>query len=256
MSRPAPAVLLEDVRKTLGGKTVLDGLRLAVEPAETLAILGPSGSGKSVLLKHIVGLIRPDAGRIRVCETDLATADRATLLRLRRRIGYLFQGAALLNSLTVFDNVALPLRERERPSEEEVRREVEDRLARVGLPEAADKFPAELSGGMRKRAGLARAIMGRPELLLYDEPTAGLDPPGAAAIGELLRELQRSMRLTSIVVTHDLDLVVRVADRVAFLHEGKIRMIAPRRDFERSSDPVLRDFMAAAGNVVRDRMRA
>jgi phospholipid/cholesterol/gamma-HCH transport system ATP-binding protein len=240
-----PAIALKDVRKVLGGRPVLDGLTLELQAGETLVLLGPSGSGKSVLLKHVVGLMTPDAGTVRVCGTDLARADRAALLAIRAKIGYLFQGAALLNSLTVFDNVALPVRERDGLDDEALRREVRDRLALVGLADAEGKMPAELSGGMRKRAGLARAIMGRPRVLLYDEPTAGLDPPGAAGIGGLIRDLQEKMGVTSLVVTHDMDLAFRVADRLALLNQGRIHLVGTREAFEASDDPVVRDFVLA-----------
>ena len=241
-----PAIELKNVRKELGGKTVLDDLSLEVAGGETLVLLGPSGSGKSVLLKHVVGLMSPDAGSVRICGNDLARADRATLLAIRAKIGYLFQGAALLNSLSVFDNVALPARERDGLDDDALRREVRDRLALVGLADAEGKMPAELSGGMRKRAGLARAIMGRPRVLLYDEPTAGLDPPGAAGIGGLIRDLQEKMGVTSLVVTHDMDLAFRVADRLALLHQGRVRLTGTREEFEHSDDPVVRDFVFAA----------
>jgi phospholipid/cholesterol/gamma-HCH transport system ATP-binding protein len=240
------SIELKDVRKTLGGKTVLDGVALDVLKGETLAVLGPSGSGKTVLLKHLVGLMTPDAGSIKICGTDLTTADRETWLRVRRKIGYLFQGAALLNSLTVFDNVALPVQERGDVDEADLRRQVEERLGLVGLKEAENKYPAELSGGMRKRAGLARAIMGEPEVLFYDEPTAGLDPPGAAGIGDLIQDLQEKIHVTSLVVTHDMDLAFRISDRVALLHAGKVYKVGRPEEFEQSDDPVVHGFVSAA----------
>jgi phospholipid/cholesterol/gamma-HCH transport system ATP-binding protein len=240
-----PEILLQDVHKSLGGKKVLDGISLEIRKGETLAILGPSGGGKTVLLKHLVGLLKPDSGRVEVCGVDLAHADLKRLNEVRLKIGYLFQGAALLNSLTVLENVALPLRERGSLSEEDLHKEAVERLKRVGLTDAADKVPADLSGGMRKRAGLARAIIGRPELLFYDEPSSGLDPPGATGIGDLILQLQEELQVTSVVVTHDLDLAFRVADRVAMLHEGKIYRLGSPDEFAHSDDPVIRSFVSA-----------
>jgi phospholipid/cholesterol/gamma-HCH transport system ATP-binding protein len=241
----APAILLQDVHKSLSGRKILDGITLEVQRGETLAILGPSGGGKTVLLKHLVGLLKPDSGKLEVCGVDLAHADQNQLNEVRLKLGYLFQGAALLNSLTVLENVALPLRERGSLSEEDLHKEAVERLKRVGLTDSADKVPADLSGGMRKRAGLARAIIGQPELIFYDEPSAGLDPPGAAGIGDLILQLQEELQVTSVVVTHDLDLAFRVADRVAMLHEGKIYRLGSPDEFAHSEDPVIRSFVSA-----------
>ena len=240
--RPA-AIDLRDVRKSFEGKRVLDGISLRIRKGETLAVLGPSGGGKTVLLKHLVGLLKPDAGRVEVAGVDLAAVDLEELNEVRTRIGYLFQGAALLNSLTVFENVALPMRERGDSDEENLAKEVAERLDWVGLKDSGDKLPAELSGGMRKRAGLARALMGRPEILLYDEPTSGLDPPGAAGIGDLILRLQERLGVTSVVVTHDIDLAFRVSNRLAMLKDGAICKLGSPDEFRNSEDPGIRSFI-------------
>jgi phospholipid/cholesterol/gamma-HCH transport system ATP-binding protein len=234
---------LRDLRKSFDGRNVLDGLTLEVRRGEFLAIVGRSGSGKSVLLRLIVGLIQPDSGGIEVGDVDPAKAPREKLDELRDRIGFLFQGAALLNSLTVFDNVALPLRERARMPEPEVRKEVLARLRSVGLEKDGEKLPGQLSGGMRKRAGLARALVGRRDLFLYDEPTAGLDPIAAASIRDLLREIHEGSDATSVLVSHDLDLVFHLAERVAFLEKGKIHAVGTPEELRQSADPVIQRFL-------------
>jgi phospholipid/cholesterol/gamma-HCH transport system ATP-binding protein len=236
-------IQLRDLRKSFEGRKVLDGLTLEVRKAELTSVIGRSGAGKSVLLKHIVGLMKADSGRVLVDGVDIAVASRRDVERVRDRIGYLFQGAALLNSMTVFDNVALPLRERARLGEPEVRAEVAAALEKVGLPCEAEKFPAELSGGMRKRVGLARAIVGHRDIFLYDEPTAGLDPIAAATIRELIRKIQGSVRAASIVVSHDLSFVFAISDRIAMLHEGRIHAIGTPEEIRSSQDPVVRDFL-------------
>lgn len=234
---------LDGVTKTLGGKKVLDGLTLAVRPGETLVVLGASGAGKSVTLKHVVGLLKPDAGRVRVDGEDITEYTSRELEPVRRRFGYCFQGAALLNSLTVFENVALPLREHERPPESAVAAQVAEALGIVGLGDAAPKMPAALSGGMRKRAGLARAIIRRPEFVLYDEPTAGLDPIIARTIDELILSLHRRLKVTSVVVTHDMASAFRVATRLALLHQGRIYLEGPPELFRTTRDPLVRQFV-------------
>ncbi len=238
-----PEIGLRDLRKSFDGNRVLDGLTLDVRRSEFLAILGRSGSGKSVLLRLIVGLIRPDSGAIEVGRVNVGTASREDLERMRDRVGFLFQGAALLNSLTVFDNVALPLRERARMGEPEVKAEVMAKLKSVGLERDAEKRPGELSGGMRKRVGLARALVGRRDLFLYDEPTAGLDPIASASITNLIREIHQGVGATSVLVSHDLKLVFGLADRVAFLEGGKIHALGPAGEIRESSDPLVQEFL-------------
>jgi phospholipid/cholesterol/gamma-HCH transport system ATP-binding protein len=228
---------------------VLRGFTLDVHRGEMLAIVGGSGSGKSVLLKHLAGLIRPDRGTIQIDGVDLVRASREQIQEVHRKIGYLFQEGGLLNSLSVYDNLALPLREEGSLGEDEIRRLVEDRLRRVGVPEAESKMPSELSGGMRKRAGLARAITEERSFFFFDEPTSALDPLLATSIRDLILELHRQWHSTSLVVTHDLALVASVADRVAFLYEGKVRQTGSFQELSRSEDDVVRAFFEAGGCV-------
>jgi phospholipid/cholesterol/gamma-HCH transport system ATP-binding protein len=234
---------LDRVSKTLGGKAVLDGLVLTVREGETLVILGGSGTGKSVMLKHMVGLMKPDAGRVRVAGEDITDYTDRELEPVRRRFGYCFQGAALLNSLTVFENVALPLREHERLGKDELGARVMEVLRLVGLEEAAPKMPAVLSGGMRKRAGLARAIVRRPQIVLYDEPTAGLDPVISRTIDELILDLREHLKVTSVVVTHDIASAFRVGTRLAMLQRGRIHLDGPPELFKTTRDPLVRQFV-------------
>ncbi|MBI4566297.1 MAG: ABC transporter ATP-binding protein [Planctomycetes bacterium] len=238
----APIIEIDDLAKRFGSKEVLTGLRLSIRRGETICIIGESGTGKSVTLKHIVGLLRPDRGTVRIGGVDIFAAD-GQLQEIRKKIGFLFQGAALLNSMTVFDNVALPLREHERPPEAELRKRVLETLELVDMAEAADKMPAELSGGMKKRAGLARAIIRQPEIILYDEPTAGLDPVISSTINDLILNLQEKLGVTSIVVTHDMSSTFRVADRIAMLYQGKIYKSGTPDEFRKSEDPLIRQFI-------------
>ena len=239
----APAVELIDLHKAFGPKKVLRGLSLEVLRGETLCIIGGSGTGKSVTLKHIVGLLRPDRGTVKINGVDIFATNNGQLGEIRKKIGFLFQGSALLNSLNVYENVALPLREHEHPSEEEVRRQVMEKLHLVGLEDAAEKTPDVISGGMKKRVGLARAIIRNPEIMLYDEPTAGLDPIMAATINALVLDLQKKIKVSSIVVTHDMSSVFRVADRIAMLQEGRVHKIGTKDDFRKSDDPLVQSFI-------------
>lgn len=214
-----------------------------------LALVGGSGSGKSVFLKHLAGILRPDRGTIVLDGIDLVAAGKAEIAGVHRKIGYLFQEGGLLNSLTVFDNVALPLREPTRRPEDEIRTRVRECLTLVGVAEAESKFPPELSGGMRKRAGLARAIVEERSFFFFDEPTSALDPLTAASIRTLIRKVHEQWKSTSLVVTHDLKLVQEIADRVAFLHEGKVRQTGTFEELSRSEDALVRDFFAADGDL-------
>lgn len=220
-----------NVVKRFGDTAVLDGLSFAVRKGETFAVIGPSGTGKSVTLKHVVGLLEPDAGEV-VVKTG--------------RIGYLFQSGALLAWKTLWENVALPLVETTRLPEAEVARRVDAALAAVGLSDAADRYPAEVSGGMQKRAGLARAIVCDAEVILYDEPTSGLDPVTGAQITRLILDVARTRGVTSVVVTHDLASAFRIADRVLLVKGGRAVLCAPPREFQASADPEVREFLAAA----------
>jgi phospholipid/cholesterol/gamma-HCH transport system ATP-binding protein len=240
----APLVSCVELYKSFGAKVVLRGLDLDLRRGETLVILGGSGSGKSVLLKHMNGLLRPDRGEVLVAGENIAQL--ADLGPIRRKVGMLFQMAALFDSMNVLDNVAYPIREAGRVSESRIRERVGQLLDVVGLRDAELLMPAELSGGMRKRAGLARALALEPDVMLYDEPTTGLDPVVAQRINMLIRDLQRRLGLSGVVVTHDLHCAFHVADRIAFLHEGRIAFVGTPEETRESSQPVLREFLDAA----------
>ena len=222
----------DNVCKNFDGKQVLAGVSFDVVEGEILAIVGPSGTGKSVTLKHIVGLLTPDSGTVTVREGA--------------RIGYLFQGGALLAWLTVRENVSLPLRETTKLSEDEIARQTDEALKAVGLEESADKYPAEISGGMVKRAGLARAIVRHADAVLYDEPTSGLDPVTAQTIHRLIRRLNAERKLTSVVVTHDLAGACSFADRILLLKEGRVVLAATPEEFLKSDIPAVREYVIAS----------
>lgn len=241
-----PFISLRSLSKAFGPKQVLRGLFLDVRRGETLVILGGSGSGKSVLLKHINGLLRPEAGRVIVDGVDITSRSEAELVDVRRRVGILFQGGALFDSMTVGDNVAYGLREHTSLPETEIAERVRVTLGMVDLPGTEPLMPAELSGGMRKRAALARAIILEPAALLYDEPTTGLDPVLAQRIDLLIRRLQARLQLTSVVVTHDLHSAFTVGDRFAFLHDGIIRFVGTRDELQRTTDSMVAEFLKAA----------
>ena len=238
-----PIITWEGVQKRFGDKVVLDGLDLVVHRGETLVIMGPSGTGKSVTLRHAIGLLEPDAGRVVVDGHDMATIESEELTDLRRRMGYLFQEGALINWLSAGDNVALPLRENTDLGEDEVRERVEAKLELVHLEGVWDKMPSELSGSMKKRVGLARALITDPELILYDEPNAGLDPEISMSINHLIRELADRLGITSVVVTHLVSCVRVVADRVVLMDGGKVVLGAPPEEFLSSDHPRLVRFL-------------
>jgi phospholipid/cholesterol/gamma-HCH transport system ATP-binding protein len=234
-----------DLHKAFDTTAVLRGLSLSLDRGETLVVMGGSGSGKTVLLRHIAGLLRPDAGQVRVFGIAIEALSEEELLPLRRRMGYVFQGAALFDSLTVYENVAYPLHEHTMLDEEEIRRRVLHFLSLVGLGEdVLPLLPAALSGGMRKRVGIARALIGQPEMLLFDEPTAGLDPTNSRLVAELIDELAGEVCDTSIVVTHDVELAKTVADRVAILIDGRFAITGPRDDVLQGDDPAVQAFLA------------
>ena len=237
-----PIVSLRGVWKSFDGRPVLRGLDLDVEPGRSLVVMGPSGCGKSVMLKHIVGLLRPDAGEVSFKGTRIDKLSERHFAPIRRRIGFLFQSAALFDSMTVRENVAFPLLETGQSSPD-LEKRVLRTLDRVGLADSVDQMPSELSGGMRKRVGLARAIVLEPEMILYDEPTTGLDPIRANVINDLIVRLQRELNITSVVVTHDLDSAFQVADRMVLLDEGRVRLDATPDEMRHSEDPVVRAFL-------------
>jgi phospholipid/cholesterol/gamma-HCH transport system ATP-binding protein len=238
-------IRFENVSKRLGGRTVLDGVDLEIQRGETFVIVGSSGAGKSVTLRHMVRLLTPDRGRVWVGDDEVSRARGHDLERIRERFGFLFQGAALMQWLNVGDNVGLPLQERTGKDPDEIDREVREKLKMVGLEEAIEKSPAELSGGMRKRVGLARAIITNPEIVLYDEPTSGLDPVTSRTIDTLIDDLRRELGVTSVVVTHDLHSALVIGTRIAMLHEGRIVEVAPPGEFIRSGNEVVQSFLAA-----------
>ncbi|PYP52751.1 MAG: ABC transporter ATP-binding protein [Gemmatimonadetes bacterium] len=231
-----------DLRKAFDGRPVLDGFTLRVQDGETTVIIGYSGTGKSVALKHVVGLLQADAGDVIVDGRAVSTLDRAALTGLRREIGFVFQFAALFDSMSVFDNVALGLRRREL-SDDEIAERVREALALVDLTGAEERYPAELSGGMRKRVGIARAIALRPRYILYDEPTTGLDPVTSAVIDQLMVRTREHLRVTGVVVTHDMRSAYTVGDRIAMLYEGKIRQVGTVAQIQETEDPVVRQFI-------------
>lgn len=230
-----------DLHKGFDGKAVLSGFSLRVNEGETMVILGFSGTGKSVALKHVVGLLHPDAGDVWVDGQAVSTLDRRGLTAVRRGIGYVFQFAALFDSMSVADNVALGLRRR-LPAEEIAAR-VREALALVDLTGMEDRYPAELSGGQRKRVGIARAIALRPKHILYDEPTTGLDPVTAAVIDRLMVRTREHLGVTGIVVTHDLRSAYTVGDRIAMLYQGRIRQVGTVAEIQQTDDPVVRQFI-------------
>jgi len=234
---------IHGLEKAFGGHQVLKGVDMEVRRGETLAILGGSGSGKSVLVKHLVGLLQPDAGSIRMEDEEVTGLRGGKLYKHRRCFGYLFQSAALFDSLDVGENVGLGLEENTRRSEDEIAAVVAEKLALVGLEGIERKRVSELSGGMKKRVGLARAIAMEPDVIIYDEPTTGLDPVTGAVIGELILDMKRRLAITSIVVTHDIPLVRKVADRVVLLYEGKLIFRGPVAELEISEDPRVRAFV-------------
>ena len=223
----------------------MDGVNFEVAKGEVLAVVGPSGTGKSVTLKHMVRLLTPTSGRVWLDDVEISSATGAALEKVRGRFGYLFQGGALLGWLTVAENVALPLRECTRLGEEEIARRVDNALQAVELSDAADKYPSEISGGMQKRAGLARAIVRQCDIVLYDEPTSGLDPVTSVTINRLIRRLNGERGITSIVVTHDLQGALVFADRILMLTGGKVAAVGTPSEFLRSENPAVREFLAA-----------
>ena len=240
---PPPLVRLVGVEKRLGRQKVLRGVDLEIRVGEKMVIIGRSGGGKSVLLKHILGLMQPDVGQIWFRDRDLAQHSEEQLVPLRKETGMLFQNGALFDSMTVGENVAFPLREKGGVSEEEIQSEVVRALKIVDLPKQENKWPSELSGGMRKRVALARAAIAKPALMLYDEPTSGLDPVVADSINKLMVRLGDELNMTSVIVTHDMVSAREVGDRIAMLHEGRIYCVDEPKTVLESQDPIVKRFV-------------
>lgn len=238
-----PIIQLEDVRKTFGTQQVLKGINLAIYEGKTTVIVGESGKGKSLILKHILGLIKPDSGKVMVYGKDLSMIKKQDLKEIRSYFGVLFQNAALFDSMTVFDNVALPLRERTKASEEEIRRIVNEKLQLMDLEGSNEKYPAQLSGGMRKRVGLARALVLNPKIVFFDEPTTGLDVAKSNEIYRVFYRTQTKLGYTAVIVSHDVPKIFKLADYVALIHEGIIQDCLPPEAFQTSDNPHIRDFV-------------
>lgn len=244
MAEAAPAIRTEDLHKHFGDNHVLRGITLDFPTGTTTVILGGSGSGKSVLMKHLIGLLRPDKGRIIVEGQDIAALEGAELTHFRMKFGMVFQWAALFDSMTVLDNVAFPLREHHREMKEsEIRKKVAEKLALFGLEGIEEKFPADLSGGMRKRVGLARAIIMDPKIVLYDEPTTGLDPITTEYVDEMILRAKEKLGVTSVVISHDIASAFHIADFIAFLYEGEIVSYGPPRHVRESKHPFVAEFL-------------
>jgi len=245
MLQQATAVRLEHVTKSFGSRRVLDDVSFEVPPGCGFVIMGRSGTGKSVTLRHIISLIQPDRGRVFVGGDEISALSGAELSRVRRKIGFLFKNSALFDSITVGENVAFPMRRHTKMKDQEIRKRALERLEAVGLEREYDKMPADLSGGMRKRAGLARAMALDPEILLVDEPSAGLDPITADEIDELLLDRKTRGGVTLIVVTHNIPSARRLGDELAMLHDGRIIARGPAAELDRSGDPLVRAFMTS-----------
>lgn len=234
---------LKNVHKSFGWLTVLAGVSLSIESGESIVVIGASGTGKSVLLKHIVGLLTPDRGEIWFDGQRIDTLPQRKLMDVRQRFGFLFQMSALFDSMNVGENIGFPLREHTRKSDAEIKQIVADKLRRVGLTGIEQKMPAELSGGMKKRVALARAIALDPEVILYDEPTTGLDPVRSDVINQLIIKLQRELKVTSITVTHDMQSAFKIGNRIVMLNEGKIIIDGTPQQIQESDNPIVRQFI-------------
>lgn len=239
----SPMIAVRGLMKNIGDQEILRGIDLDVGKGETLVIIGRSGGGKSVLLKHLIGLLQPDAGEIWIDGQNIIGLGERKLAAIRRKVGILFQGGALFDSMTVEENIAFPLREAGERNQKIIAEKVAEILEVIELEGEQKKMPVNLSGGMKKRVGLARSIVRRPSCVLYDEPTAGLDPVVSDSINHLIRRLQKRFGVTSIVVTHDMKSAFHIADHIAYLHEGAIYFYGTPRELEMSPDPLLQDFL-------------
>lgn len=234
---------LIDLHKKFGTRAILRGINLQVYRGETLVILGGSGTGKSVTIRHIIGLLKPDRGDIKVFGQSILNCDKKKLQEIRSRMGVLFQSGALINWMTIYDNVALPLKENRLKSKEEINKIVLEKLEWLGLLSAKDLLPDSISGGMKKRAGIARALTTNPEILLYDEPTSGLDPVMSQVINELIRKLQKELNVTQVIVTHDMNSAYYIADRIAFFYKGEVEFVGTPEEIKNSPNPLLQQFI-------------
>ena len=240
---PTPYIEFRAVSKAFGENCVLDNVSFEVNPAETVCILGRSGVGKSVALQHILGFLRPDAGRVIVAHQDITDYPEAEMERIRKKVTMVFQSGALFDSLTVAENVAFPLRERSDLQEDQIFQIVSGLLEMVGVKEMAEQFPSELSTGMKRSVAIARALASQPECVLYDEPTTMVDPLMAQLLGDLMKHLKLQLHLTSVVVTHDMRLAKKLADRVVFLYEGKVLFFGTHPDMEKCQEPIVQEFL-------------
>ncbi len=242
-SAGAIKIRIRDLHKSFGPKMVLDGVNVDIAPAESLVIIGGSGTGKSVLLKHIIGLLKPDAGTVEVDGTAVETLGNREITEFRRKFGMAFQEGALFDSMSVWQNVAFPLQRLTTMSHGEIDDRVQECLEMVRLEGVGDKLPSQLSGGMRRRVGFARAVAHQPEILLFDEPTTGLDPVTTALIGEVILDLSNRLKTTTITITHDMESAFLIGDRIAMLNKGKIIAEAPPEEFKRLEDPRVQQFI-------------
>ncbi len=243
-----------DLHKSFGAQQVLRGVNLRVQKGESMTVIGGSGSGKSVLIKHIIGLLFPDRGQVIVEGQKLNDLDQRGLNEVRKKFGMLFQMAALFDSLSVWENVGFALKQHTKMTDQEVRAVATEKLALVGLRGIEDKMPAELSGGMKKRVGLARAIAINPQIILYDEPTTGLDPISADAINDLIIELRKKLGVTSVAITHDMHSAYKISDRIAMLYKGEILEVGTPDEIRQTSNPIVRQFItgSAVGPITAD----
>lgn len=246
---PPPMIAVRGLKKSIGSQEILRGVDLSVAAGETLALIGRSGGGKSVLLKNLIGLMRPDAGEIWIDGQSIIGLNERRLAAIRRKAGMLFQGSALFDSMTVEENIAFPLREAGERDEGVIAQKIAEMLEVIELEGQQKKMPVNLSGGMKKRVGLARAIINRPSCILYDEPTAGLDPVVSDSINRLIRRLQERYCVTSVVVTHDMKSAFHVADHIAYLHEGCIYFYGSPAEIRASTDPLIQDFLIGRATV-------
>lgn len=243
MSEEQPIIEMINIHKTFGKRKILKGMNLSVKKGETMVILGPSGTGKSVTLKHITGLTRPDEGDCLVFGESISFSKQKVVEKLRARMGVLFQSGALINWLSVYENVALPLREHKLAKGKELDKIVTERLKWLDLLHAKDNLPGDISGGMKKRAGIARALTTNPEVLLYDEPTSGLDPVMSNVFNELILRLQKELHVTSVVVTHDMQSAYMIADRITFIYEGQAIFCGTSEELKISRSPIIQQFI-------------